>query len=542
MISLEDIVEFYKLRHRGFSKLYIALVLTTINLFSISVLLDVAKFFLAVPLLQIGVIILAATLVVGLLDKLRLEKGKSHPFLILVESIRVTSYAILPILMIFITVLFYLGAPSAYYFENLRSAVSILVAFIIISVLSKIFVFQIHILVSPFESNRIVKYSLYAGAIIIGLISVFSYVLSDIILPSNLTEWYMYLVYMFFLELIFLYLSAEVALNYRASVYVLMFLSYFVIVFFSLTGGAEILRLNYMMYGVVFPKIVAGVFLLSINAQLMDSRIKLFFPEKKENKGRVEAGIEEVLSMLESIRRDINLSKKTIEKQDNAIRALSYMIEKISSSSSGAIEELRKELRSIKPSQVISEISATFSKKLAEEIVKLCSSINGFSMNDLAGFLLGPRSMSINSKRAMDLENISPIPLFIIVSIFFLNQEGLTKEYTIYQKDLADILVSHHPHFRTKWSRRTAQNFINSTVLKYIRSNRESEIVFSIKGRGSIELSKNNKMQPIYQAIRDFVSQIGTENLPIILISLPKIRELTIKELKISEKDIKRLF
>ncbi|MEM3712779.1 MAG: hypothetical protein QXR97_04505, partial [Thermoproteota archaeon] len=284
MISLDDIVEFYKLRHRGFSKLYIILVLATINLFSISVLLDVAKFFLAVPLLMIGVVMLAATLIVGLLDKLRLERGKSHPFLILVESMRVISYTILPILMIFVTVLFYLGAPSVYYFENIRGVISILVSFLMISVLSKIFIFQIHILVSPFENNRIIKYLLYAGAIVIGLISVFSYILSDIILPPNLTEWYMYLVSIFFLELVFLYLSAEVALNYRVGIYVLMFLSYFAIVFFSLTGGAEILRLSYMMYVGVFPKIVTGVFLLSINTQLMDSRIKQFFPEKTENK------------------------------------------------------------------------------------------------------------------------------------------------------------------------------------------------------------------------------------------------------------------
>ncbi|MEM2571038.1 MAG: hypothetical protein QXP96_04860, partial [Thermoproteota archaeon] len=452
MISLDDIVEFYRLRQRGFSRLYIILVLTTINLFSLSVLLDVAKFFLAVPLLQIGIIILIATLIVGLLDKFRLEKGRSHPFLMLVESMRVTSYAILPIFIVFVAVLFYLGAPSVSYFQNLRNVVSILTVFLIISVLSKIFIFQIRVLISPFEESKLIKYSLYFGAAIISLISIVSYVLSDLILPPNLTEWFMYLTFIFFLELIFLYLSAEVALNYRVSIYVLMFLSYFTVVFFSLTGGAEILRLNYAMYGNVFPKIVTGVFLLSINTQVMDSRIKQFFPEKTESQTKNEVSIEEILSMLESIRRDISLSKKTIERQDNAIRMLTQIVEKISSSSSGVIEELRKELKSIKPAQVINEVSITFSKKLAEEIVRLCSSIGEFSVSDLAGFLLGPRPMPVNSKRAMDLENISPIPLFTIISFFFLNQDESAKEYVIKQKDLAELLVSHHPHFRTKWS------------------------------------------------------------------------------------------
>ncbi|MBO3768974.1 MAG: hypothetical protein QXS51_04510 [Thermoproteota archaeon] len=542
MISLDDIVEFYRLRQRGFSRLYIILVLTTINLFSLSVLLDVAKFFLAVPLLQIGIIILIATLIVGLLDKFRLEKGRSHPFLMLVESMRVTSYAILPIFIVFVAVLFYLGAPSVSYFQNLRNVVSILTVFLIISVLSKIFIFQIRVLISPFEESKLIKYSLYFGAAIISLISIVSYVLSDLILPPNLTEWFMYLTFIFFLELIFLYLSAEVALNYRVSIYVLMFLSYFTVVFFSLTGGAEILRLNYAMYGNVFPKIVTGVFLLSINTQVMDSRIKQFFPEKTESQTKNEVSIEEILSMLESIRRDISLSKKTIERQDNAIRMLTQIVEKISSSSSGVIEELRKELKSIKPAQVINGVSITFSKKLAEEIVRLCSSIGEFSVSDLAGFLLGPRPMPVNSKRAMDLENISPIPLFTIISFFFLNQDESAKEYVIKQKDLAELLVSHHPHFRTKWSRRTAQNFIGYTVLRYIRIHMESRLFFSIKGRGSIELSKDNRLQPLYQTIKDFISQIGAENLPIILISLSKIRDSVIKELKISDKDLKRLF
>jgi len=542
LISLDDIVEFYRLRQRGFSRLYIILVLTTINLFSLSVLLDVAKFFLAVPLLQIGIIILIATLIVGLLDKFRLEKGRSHPFLMLVESMRVTSYAILPIFIVFVAVLFYLGAPSVSYFQNLRNVVSILTVFLIISVLSKIFIFQIRVLISPFEESKLIKYSLYFGAAIISLISIVSYVLSDLILPPNLTEWFMYLTFIFFLELIFLYLSAEVALNYRVSIYVLMFLSYFTVVFFSLTGGAEILRLNYAMYGNVFPKIVTGVFLLSINTQVMDSRIKQFFPEKTESQTKNEVSIEEILSMLESIRRDISLSKKTIERQDNAIRMLTQIVEKISSSSSGVIEELRKELKSIKPAQVINGVSITFSKKLAEEIVRLCSSIGEFSVSDLAGFLLGPRPMPVNSKRAMDLENISPIPLFTIISFFFLNQDESAKEYVIKQKDLAELLVSHHPHFRTKWSRRTAQNFIGYTVLRYIRIHMESRLFFSIKGRGSIELSKDNRLQPLYKTVKDFISQIGTENLPIILISLSKIRDSVIKELKISDKDLKRLF
>ncbi|MEM2088463.1 MAG: hypothetical protein QXF52_07330, partial [Thermoproteota archaeon] len=61
MINPREIVEFYNLRQRGFSKLYIILVLVTINLFSISILLDVAKFFLAVPLLHAGIITLVAT-------------------------------------------------------------------------------------------------------------------------------------------------------------------------------------------------------------------------------------------------------------------------------------------------------------------------------------------------------------------------------------------------------------------------------------------------------------------------------------------------
>jgi hypothetical protein len=542
LINPREVVEFYRLRQRGFSKLYIILVLITINLFSISVLLDVAKFFLAVPILQAGIISLAVTLIIGVIDKFRLEKGKSSPFLILVESLRVTSYTVLPILMVFVTVLFYLGAPSAYYFENLKGAISILTIFIMFSVLNKILVFQIQILLSPFEERTLIKYLLYVGIVVIGFISIISYILSDMLLPSYLTEWFMYETLIFFLELFFLYLSAEVALNYRASIYVLMFLSYITVVFFSLTGGAEILRLSYIEYGRVFPKIVTGVFLLSINAQLMDSRVKQFSISQFETRDRGGTTVDDLLSILEGIRRDINLSKKTIEKQDDAIKVLTKIVEKMTTSSSGAIEELKKELKNIRFSQTISSLNTSFSKRLAEEIVRTCNSHKEFSMSDLAGFILGPKPIPATSRRAADLENVSPIPLFLMISTIFLDLEKSRSRGIIYQKDLAEFLVSYHPHFRRKWSKRTAQNFINSFILKYVKAHREAELLFSIGNRGSIAFSKDNAVQPLYEAVREYIVNVGPENIPLILIYMPKTRELAIKELNFSEKDLKKIF
>jgi hypothetical protein len=542
LINPREIVEFYRLRQRGFSKLYIILVLITINLFSISVLLDAAKFFLAVPILQVGIIVLVATLIIGVIDKFRLEKGRSSPLLILIESLRITSYTVLPILMIFVAVLFYLGVPSMLYFQNLKGAISILTIFIILSVLSKIFVFQIQILVSPFTDRKTIKYLLYLGALIISFISIASYVLSDMLLPYYLTEWFMYETFIFFLELVFLYLSAEVALNYRASIYILMFLSYIAVIFFSLTGGAEILRLSYTEYGRVFPKIVTGVFLLSINAQLMDSRVKQFSISQFETRDRGGTDIEDLLGILEGIRRDINLSKKTIEKQDDAIKLLTKIVEKMTTSSSGAIEELRKELKNIRFSQTISSLNTSFSKRLAEEIVKLCNSRKEFSMTDLAGFILGPKPMPTTSRRAIDLENVSPIPLFLMISIVFLDLENSRRGGMIHQKDLAEFLVSHHPHFRRKWSKRTAQNFVNSRILKYVKAHKEAELLFSIGNRGSIEFSNNGAIKPLYEVVREYITDVGQENIPLILIYMPKTRELAIKELNISENDLKRMF
>lgn len=535
-------MEFYNLRQRGFSKLYIILVLVTINLFSISILLDVAKFFLAIPLLHAGIITLVATLIIGVIDKFRLEKGRSSPFLILVESLRITSYTILPILMIFVAVLFYLGAPSMLYFQNLRNSISMLTVFIMLSVLSKIFIFQIQILISPFEDKKTIKYLLYLGALIISLISIISYILSDMLLPSYLTEWFMYVTLIFFLELIFLYLSAEVALNYRPSIYILMFLSYIAVIFFSLTGGAEILRLSYTEYGRVFPKIVTGVFLLSINAQLMDSRVKQFSISQFETKDMSGSTIDDLLSILEGIRRDVNLSKKTIEKQDDAIKVLTKIVEKMTASSSGAIEELRRELKNIKFSQTISSLNISFSKRLAEEIVKLCNSKKEFSMSDLAGFILGPKPMPTTSRRAIDLENISPIPLFLMISKIFLDLENARHGEVISQKDLAEFLVSHHPHFRRKWSKRTAQNFVNSFIPKYVKAHREAKQFFSIGNRGSIAFSNDNAIQSLYEVVREYIIDIGPENIPMILIYMPKTREIAIKELNISENDLKRIF
>lgn len=542
MINPREIVEFYRLRQRGFSKLYIILVLVTINLFSISILLDAAKFFLAVPLLQAGIIVLIFTLMVGLLDKIRLEKGRSNLFLILVESLRITSYTILPILMIFVAVLFYLGIPSMLYFQNLRGVISMLIIFLMLSVLSKIFLFQIRILVSPFESRKSIKYLLYSGTLIIGFISIISYVLSDMLLPPYLTQWFMYETFIFFLELIFLYLSAEVALNYRTSIYILMFLSYITIVFFSLTGGAEILRLSYTEYAGVFPKIVTGVFLLSINAQLMDSRVKQFSISQFETRDSGGTTIDDILSILEVIRRDVNLSKKTIEKQDDAIKVLAKIVEKITASSSGAIEELRKELKTIRFSQTISNVNASFSKRLAEEIVRLSNSHKEFSMPELAGFILGPKPMPATSRRAIDLENVSPIPLFLIISTIFLDLKNSRRGGTIHQKDLAEFLVSHHPHFRRKWGKRTAQNFINLLILRYVKAHREAELLFSIGSRGSIMFSTDNALQPLYEAVREYVADIGPENISMILIYMPKTRELAIKELNISENNLKKMF
>ncbi|MEM2929430.1 MAG: hypothetical protein QW797_00975 [Thermoproteota archaeon] len=542
MINPREIVEFYRLRQRGFSKLYIILLLVTINLFSISILLDVAKFFLAVPMLQAGTIALIATLIVGGADKLRLERSRSNPFLTLIESLRVTSYTILPILMIFVAVLFYLGKPSLLYFQNLRGVISMLTVFLVVSVLAKIFIFQIRILVSPFEDRKTIKHLLYAGTLVIGFSSIISFVLSEILLPRYLTQWFMYETFIFFLELIFLYLSAEVALNYRASIYIMMFLTYIAVVFFSLTGGAEIIRLSYTEYDSVFPKIVTGVFLLSINTQLMDSRVKQFSIGQLETRG--EATMEDLLGILEGIRRDVDISKKTIEKQDNAIKVLTRIIERMTVSSSGAIEELRKELKSIRPSQTISSLNVSFSKKLAEEILRLWENHKDFSLSDLAGFILGPKPMPASSRKAVDLENVSPIPLFIMVCRAFLELQkpSSASGKTIQQKDLAGFLVSNHPHFRMKWSRRTAQNFVNSFILRYVKACREAELFFSIENRGSIAFSNDSGAQALYEAVREYVLDIGPENIPIILLYMPKIRDSTLKELNISENNLKRIF
>lgn len=544
MINPREILEFYRLRQRGFSKLYIILLLITINLFSISILLDAAKFFLAVPMLQVGTAVLVMTLIIGGADKLRLERSRSNPFLILVESLRVTSYTILPILMIFVAVLFYLGKPSPLYFQNLRGVISMLTAFLILSVLAKIFVFQIQILVSPFEEKKLIRYLLYAGTLIIGFSSIISFVLSDVLLPRYLTQWFMYETFIFFLELIFLYLSAEVALNYRTSIYVMMFLTYIAVVFFSLTGGAEIIRLSYTEYDSVFPKIVTGVFLLSINTQLMDSRVKQFSLGQFETRGEREATMDDLLSILEGIRRDVDVSKKTIEKQDNAIKVLTRIIEKMTASSSGAIEELRKELKSIRPSQTIGSLNTSFSKRLAEEILRLWESHREFSLSDLAGFILGPSPMPASGRKAVDLENVSPIPLFIMVCMAFLELQnpGSTGGKKVQQKDLAGFLVSNHPHFRMKWSRRTAQNFVNSFILRYVEACREAGLLFSLGNRGSISFSTDSGVQALYEAVREYVLDIGPENIPIILLYIPKIRDLTLKELNISEKNLKKVF
>ena len=544
MINPREILEFYRLRQRGFSKLYIILLLVTINLFSISILLDVAKFFLAVPMLQAGTVVLIATLIVGGADKLRLERSRSNLFLTLVESLRVTSYTILPILMIFVTVLFYLGKPSLPYFQNLRGVISMLTVFLILSVLAKIFIFQIRILVSPFEDRRAMRLLLYAGTLVICFSSIISFVLSDILLPRYLTQWFMYETFIFFLELIFLYLSAEVALNYRTSIYIMMFLTYIAVVFFSLTGGAEIIRLSYTDYDSVFPKIVTGVFLLSINTQLMDSRVKQFSLGQFETRSEGEAAMDDLLSILEGIRRDVDISKKTIEKQDNAIKVLTRIIERMTVSSSGAIEELRKELKNIRPSQTISSLNTSFSKRLAEEILRLWENHKDFSLSDLAGFILGPRPMPAGSRRAVDLENVSPIPLFIMVckASLDLQNPGSAEGKTVQQKDLAGFLVSNHPHFRMKWSRRTAQNFVNSFILRYVKACKEAGLFFTVESRGSIALSNDSGVQTLYEAVREYVLDIGTENMPMALLYLPKIRDLALKELNISENDLKKIF
>ena len=544
MINPKEILEFYRLRQRGFSKLYIILLLVTINLFSISILLDIAKFFLAVYMLWAGIAVLIMTLIVGGVDKLRLERGRSNPFLVLVESLRVTSYTILPILMIFVAVLFYFGKPSLLYFQNLRGVVSMLTVFLILSVLAKIFIFQIQILASPFEDRKPLRYLLYAGTLIIGFAGIVSFVLSDVLLPRYLTQWFMYVTFIFFLELVFLYLSAEVALNYRTNMYIMMFLTYIAVVFVSLTGGAEIIRLSYTEYDTVFPKIVTGVFLLSINTQLMDSRLKQFSLGQFETKGEKETTMDDLLSILEGIRRDVDISKKTIEKQDDAIKVLARIIEKMTASSSGAIEELRKELKSIRPSQTISSLNASFSKRLAEEILRLWENHREYSLSDLAGFILGPRPVPANSRRAVDLENVSPIPLLIMICMAFLELQnpGLVSGKPVQQKDLAGFLVSHHPHFRVKWSRRTAQNFVNSFILRYVKACREAGLLFSIGNRGSIAFSKDSGVQALYEAVREYVLDIGPENIPIILLYTSKIRELTLKELNISENDLKKVF
>mgnify|MGYP001036173200 CR=1 FL=1 len=152
--------------------------------------------------------------------------------------------------------------------------------------------------------------------------------------------------------------------------------------------------------------------------------------------------------------------------------------------------------------------------------------------------------MPAGSRKAADLENVSPIPLFIMVCKTFLDLQntGSAEGKTVQQKDLAGFLVSNHPHFRTKWSRRTAQNFVNSFILRYVKACREAGLFFTVENRGSIAVSNDSGVQTLYEAVREYVLDIGTENMPVALLYLPKIRDSALKELNISENDLKKVF
>ena len=321
MVSVKDLLEPYALRRRTHTRYYVALLTITTALLVFSIVLDYAQSYLATPLIQLGSLAFIATISLGVAERSAVRnRAKEKLIFAVIDAFGMTAYSVLPFFVASVAVLFYLGSPSSqWFFQNLKVVITFLGILVATPLLGKVVFLQVPILHQQLRESKMHSALFYVASFLIVAIGVTSYRFATYLLDESLMTWYMYETFLFFLELLFLYLSAEAAYWQSRDSLFFSLVSYVGVTTFSTLGILEAAKLTFFDYSNVFPKIVTGLVLLGANTGVMDARITTMALESSDgaqptpqDMGQYPRLIGELTDTIEKLRSELGLNRALV--------------------------------------------------------------------------------------------------------------------------------------------------------------------------------------------------------------------------------------
>jgi len=554
MVSIKDLLEPYALRRRTHTRYYVALLTITTALLVFSIVLDYAQSYLATPLIQLGSLAFIATISLGVAERSTIrDRAKEKLIFTVIDAFGMTAYSVLPFFVASVAVLFYLGSPSSqWFFQNLKTVITFLGILVATPLLGKVVFLQVPILYQQLRESRIHSYLFYAASFLIVAIGVISYRFATYLLDEALMTWYMYETFLFFLELLFLYLSAEAAIGQGRDSLFFSLVSYVGVTTFSTLGILEAAKLTFFDYPNVFPKIVTGLVLLGANTGVMDTRITTMALESsdrantqpmQQDMGQYPRLIGELTDTIEKLRTELGLNRTLVERQQTVLQHLYDITERAASQQNDeTLQSIREEIRKLR------ETTLKTIRDPIEELfigVRDCLLKQNMEVDQLkafTGFLVGPsvpEALLLQGKRYRDINEVSPFPLLLLFYAAVTELETGTRIENLKKVGFATFLISRHPKFKGTWTRRTAQDFISDIFAGYVRPHRALAELILHEEKGEDFLRTDGPAGQLLDRLKEYIGAMdAVKDSNTALYGLKKVAEKVTTEFELKAEDI----
>lgn len=552
MVSVKDLLEPYALRRRTHTRYYVALLTITTALLVFSIVLDYAQSYLATPLIQLGSLAFIATISLGVAERSAVRnRAKEKLIFTVIDAFGMTAYSVLPFFVASVAVLFYLGSPSSqWFFQNLKVVITFLGILVATPLLGKVVFLQVPILHQQLRESKMHSALFYVASFLIVAIGVTSYRFATYLLDESLMTWYMYETFLFFLELLFLYLSAEAAYWQSRDSLFFSLVSYVGVTTFSTLGILEAAKLTFFDYSNVFPKIVTGLVLLGANTGVMDARITTMALESSDgaqptpqDMGQYPRLIGELTDTIEKLRSELGLNRALVERQQTVLQRLYDITERAASQQNDeTLENIREEISKLRETtlKTIRDPIEELFVGVRDSLLKQNLDIDG--LKAFTGFLVGPsvpEALLSQGKRYRDINEVSPFPLLLLFYVAVSELETGTRVESLKKVGFATFLITRHPKFKGTWTRRTAQDFLSDIFTGYVRPHRALAELVLREEKGEDFLRTDGPAGQLVERLKEYAGAMdAVKDSNTALYGLKKVAEKLTKEFELTPENI----
>jgi len=552
MVSVKDLLEPYALRRRTHTRYYVALLTITTALLVFSIVLDYAQSYLATPLIQLGSLAFIATIALGVAERSAIRDGAKEKLIFtVIDAFGMTAYSVLPFFVASVAVLFYLGSPSSqWFFQNLKAVITFLGILAATPLLGKVVFLQVPILYQQLRESKIHSYLFYVASFLIVAMGVTSYRFATYLLDESLLTWYMYETFLFFLELLFLYLSAEAAYWQSRDSLFFSLVSYVGVTTFSTLGILEAAKLTFFDYSNVFPKIVTGLVLLGANTGVMDTRITTMALESSDRTqsppqdlGQYPRLIGELANTIEKLRTELGLNRTLVERQQTVLQHLYDITERAASQQNDeTLESIREEIKKLRETtlKTIRDPIEELFVGVRDSLLKQNLDID--QLKAFTGFLVGPsvpEALLLQGKRYRDINEVSPFPLLLLFYAAVSELETGTRVESLKKVGFATFLITRHPKFKGTWTRRTAQDFLSDIFAGYVRPHRALAELILHEEKGEDFLRTDGPAGQLVDRLKEYVGAMdAVKDSNTALYGLKKVAEKLTTEFELTADNI----